>query len=83
MWYKNGRRLALDDSPRFSMTSSPFGVQVIEVVNTTSALQISDLVLSDRGNYSCFSSNFLTSVRTLESEQLDFIVFCKSIREAL
>ena len=55
----------------------------MKVANTTSTLQISGLVLSDRGNYSCFSSNNLTSVRTLESERLEFIVLCKSTTELL
>ena len=79
-WYKNGQPLELD-SHHVSVTNSPPGEQV-EVANTTSTLQISGLVLSDRGNYSCFTFYISPNVWMLESKQLDFIVLCKFSRRA-
>ena len=78
VWRKNGVRLL--PNSKISISVSVVALPEVERISVrTSTLQISDLVLGDKANYSCFAENNLARPQQQESSREPFEVLCKII----
>ena len=75
-WMKNGINITDSDRVSIGVTEEVLENDTFVV---TSNLMISGLVLSDTDMYSCAATNYLAEFTIDESENVPFMVLCKSV----
>ena len=78
VWRRNGDSTLLPNSNKYSVSLSTVTMPEMErIFVRRSTLQISNLFLGDKANYSCFAENNLARLQEQESSRELFEVLCK------